>query len=367
MASINKLLSKINQATSAINSVKGIKSKIQGKGYLANVDKLVEQAEEAKRKLDKRRESLQKNQDATNKAKSLRVAKQPPKAQTIELKYPLDEELYNYLEFNIRPRRNRGTKNGKNLLSDKQTDILLYVPNGISNDAKVSYSAKGVGVAARSLIGRNTGAIGEGGENVGMSMKDNAFFDGLNAIVSSGLNSLANKMTGDLVNFTQGQAVNPMKEQMLEGVEFRSFNFNFSFYPRSKKEAARVNDIIWNFKTAMLPDTFGSDESSADVENYFNYPNIVDIKWNGDIAKTMDGFLPCVITDCNVKYGEKFATFEDGQPVSVTMDLGVTEIKILTQETYQQIAASGTSDRISPPEDIGEGQISLLDTNRTGG
>lgn len=63
MASINKLLSKINQATSAINSVKGIKSKIQGKGYLANVDKLVEQAEEAKRKLDKRRQSLQKNQE----------------------------------------------------------------------------------------------------------------------------------------------------------------------------------------------------------------------------------------------------------------------------------------------------------------
>jgi len=363
MASINKLLSKINQATSAINSVKGIKSKIQGKGYLANVDKLVEQAEEAKRKLDKRRQSLQKNQDAANKAKSMRVAKQSPPAQDVDLRYPLDEDLFNYIEFSIRPRRDRGTANGKNLLNSETTNILLYVPDGVTNEAKVSYSGKEVGQLARGFLNRPQTADGEP-----IDLGGNAFVDTLSSVVQSGLNKLANKMTGDVVNFSQGQAVNPMKEQMLEGVEFRAFSFSFAFYPRSKEEAARVNDIIWTFKTAMLPDTFGSDETSETIENYFNYPNIVDIKWRGNIKNTMDGFLPCVITQCDVKYGEKFATFEDGQPVAVTMDIGVSEIKILTQETYQQIAARGTPERITERDtSVGSGTPSILDTNRTGG
>ena len=132
----------------------------------------------------------------------------------------------------------------------------------------------------------------------------------------------------------------------------------------------RVEDIIYLFKTAMLPDTFGSDESSTNVENYFNYPNLVDVSWEGQCAKHMDGFLPSVITACDVKYnnGGKFATFETGQPLNITMDLTIQEIKILTQETYQQIACEGSSGRLHRPDtSIGEGTPSILDTNRTGG
>ena len=189
MASINKLLSKINQATSAINSVKGIKSKIQGKGYLANVDKLVEQSEEAKRKLDKRRQSLQKNQDAANKAKSLRVAKQAPAGQDVDLRYPLDEDLFNYIEFSIRPRRDRGTANGKNLLNSETTNILLYVPDGVTNEAKVSYSGKEVGQLARGFLNRPQTADGEP-----IDLGGNAFVDTLSSVIQSGLNKLANKI-----------------------------------------------------------------------------------------------------------------------------------------------------------------------------
>ena len=44
---------------------------------------------------------------------------------------------------------------------------------------------------------------------------------------------MINAATGDVVNFVQGQAVNPMQEQMLDGVGFRSFNFEYQFWPKN--------------------------------------------------------------------------------------------------------------------------------------
>jgi hypothetical protein len=49
--------------------------------------------------------------------------------------------------------------------------------------------------------------------------------------------------------------------------------------------------------------------------------------------------------------------FEDGYPVSTTMGLKFTEIKIVTQETFQQISKS------SRAVNIGSGNESLLGTN----
>ena len=74
MPSINKLLDKINQASSAVKSVKGIKSKIESIGYKGGidtsvVDQLQEIAEEGRRKLEERRASLQKGLDSATKAK----------------------------------------------------------------------------------------------------------------------------------------------------------------------------------------------------------------------------------------------------------------------------------------------------------
>ena len=365
MASINKILSKVNQATSAINSIKGVKSKIQGKGYTANVDKLLEQSEEAKRTLDKRRQSLQKNQDATNKAKGLRKAKMPPSAEVSELVYPLNEDLYNYIHFSIQPRRQREGNNAKNLLNNGETDIYLYVPENLTNPSNAKYNEGEVGSLARSYMNRGArqGDAFSGGF-------DSAFVDGLSTVIQEGMNKLMNAVTGDVVNLAQGQAVNPMKEMMFQGVDFRSFQFSFVFQPRSQDEADRVEDIIWVFKTAMLPDTFGSDTTSTAVENYFNYPNLVKTSWEGPCKTHLDGFLPSVITACDVKYnnGGKFATFETGQPLSITMDLTIQEIKILTQETYQQIAAEGGSGRKHKPDkSIGSGMPSIVETNSARG
>lgn len=158
-------------------------------------------------------------------------------------------------------------------------------------------------------------------------------------------------MSGDAMFFLQGKAVNPQQEQMLEGVDFRSFTFNYTFWPKSEAEAAMVNQIIYWFRTAMLPDTYppigaggqSEGEAAGGGEAFFNYPNIFDVEYFGPIKEKVDGFLPMVCTSVAVDHtnGKKFATFKDGQPVSSSMTLNFLEIKILTQESYQEISPLG--------------------------
>lgn len=355
MASINKILDKVNSATNAFKSLKGVQSKIEGfrERVGSSVDQLEQQSAEAERTLEKRRLTLQKNLKATNSATN--VAKQAPQTVINELQYPIHDELDNYIIFSIRPRKSRGG-NGVNLLSNQTTEIALYIPDGIVSTASVTYKAEGIGALAREFI-----EDGRGGDaNQGFMDNLEGGLDAVANLVKTGLAKLANSATGGVSDFVQGQAVNPMEEQMLDGVQFRAFTFNYEFYPRSPQEASMVNQIIYTLRTAMLPDTFGAGENTT-VENYFNYPNVFDVYYDGPVASTLDGFLPMVCTKVDVDHfgGQKVATFSDGQPIKTTVTLEFLEIKTLTQETYQKISPMG--DKNFANSEYGGGQQSLLD------
>ena len=355
---LSRLLNKINKAKSAINSLKGISSKLNSLNYTTQIDKLGEEAEAARELLSNRRKSadrlIAKMEEAQSRGKS------NPPGEDEELFYPLDEELQNYIVFSIRPRRKRVGKSTANLLSDKTTDIMLYVPDGLGSDAQVSYAKKEVGAMARAA--QNV-SDAEGFMETIEEVGEQAMAAGERMITSVG-----NFMSGGAKNIREGRATNPMIEQTFEGVDFRSFSFDYEFYPRSPDEAEMVQQIIYRFKTAMLPDTYGagleegaeSDDAAADIENYFNYPNIFDVSFEGPLASRLEGFLPMVCTGCNVDYfnGNTVSYFEDGTPVSTKMTLTFSEIKILTQESYQEISPMGDKSITSMP--------SLLDETNEG-
>ena len=135
---LSKILNKINKAKSAINSLKGISSKLNSLNYTTQIDKLGEEAEQARSILADKRKSAD-DMMAANKAAQERGASNP-KMPDIELIYPTDEELENYIIFSIRPRRKRSGKSAANLMSDQSTEIALYVPDGLGADASVTYS-----------------------------------------------------------------------------------------------------------------------------------------------------------------------------------------------------------------------------------
>ena len=333
MPSIDKLLNKVNQAASAVKSFKGIKSKFEGKEYTGSYAKDMLAAEKAKAQklLDDRRATLQSNLNASNLAKS--VSKKSPVANIRDLTYPVGEDLDSYIVFETRPRKSRKGANAKNLFSgEEQVSIALYVPDSLSFDTKVTYEQEGISANKRNIIDTFDGG-GNGLQAFGSGLEE--AFEGL-------IDSAGNAVTGGVKNFIQGKAKNPMEEQFFKGVEFRSHSFSYEFYPKSSDEAKQVQDIIWSFKSAMLPDTFANAEADGAAEGYYNYPNIFDIYYEGSIDLRFEDFLPSVLTDCTVSHSTKL--YEDGYPVSTELGLEFTEVKVITQETYQQISKTTDKD-----------------------
>jgi len=353
MPNINKILNKVNQAKSAVKSLKGIQAKLTGTGYDikdfegltdAKADVLKQQAEKANQTLNARRNSLSKSQETRNTKK---YAKMSPATTVREMQYPIGDGVENFIVFTTRPRTAREGANNKNLLSTEKAVIALYVPEEMDDKVDASYAKTGIGAGIRGVLEIKDSF---NGKMDGSTMQ--ATGTALEGAIQTGLQSLATMVVGDASNFLAGRAINPMEEQMFEGVPFRDFSFDYQFYPRNTQEAKAVQDIIWAFKTAMLPDTYSNAEGETAVENYFNYPNIFDVAWEGPIAMRFDDFLPMVCTNVTVKHSTKL--FEDGYPISTSMSISFTEIKILTQENYQQISKNSYADKT-----IGEGNKSL--------
>ena len=370
---LSKLINKVNKAKSAINSLKGISSKLQSLNYNSVTDQLGEEARKAQEILKNQR-----NRDTSHLASSeklLNIAKANPTAASEELMYPLFDELDNYIVFKMRPRNKQTGKSidfdnplktidektirvqtttitkDESLFSEGPKEILLYIPSDFSSTTNASYSTANFGVGARQM------------DNFIENFKDKGLVDavgevGAGQLLSQGFTSFLNGLSGGIKNVREGRAKNPMTESLFEGVSFREWNFEYEFWPKSQIEAEMVKYIIYTFRTAMLPDTFGESVSvtgkksleANEDENYFNHPNIFEVYFEGEIASQIDGFLPMVLTKCDVSHfnNGNNTTFGSGSaPISQKMSLSFQEVKMLTQESYQEISAM-YNDKTSP-------------------
>lgn len=121
---------------------------------------------------------------------------------------------------------------------------------------------------------------------------------------------------------------NPFREVIFEAVNPRSFNFTYTFLPRSQEEVYRVKSIIDLFKFHMHP------ELSAGGLFYI-YPSEFEIVYyyRGKENTFVNKISKCVLSDMSVKYGgDYFSTFEDGSPAEISMTLSFQELEIMTKE-----------------------------------
>jgi hypothetical protein len=367
MAFIDKLINKFNKVKQAVNSLKGIQSKIQAINYTTAIDALGEEKKAAEDLLDARRTSLEKSIGSRNQGQE--YACKAPAVEGMSAIYPTYDTLSNYLVFLSRPRRQRG---GTTHPVHTRRQVALYVPDALISQSSVTFNADTVNPMARALDDA-VNAFKNAGEGDGFK----AMAPHANKVATKFVQQTLNTLTGGLSNLKEGRAVNPMQEQMLGGIPFRSWDFTFDFWPKSKDEAQNVRDIIYIFRSSMLPDAYseltsvdwtpgdnigGPDDDAAietkdvtkEVEvnaSYFNYPNIFEISFDGPLGNNIDGFLPAVCTNAQVDYtgGQKFSTFSDGQPVHIQLTLNFLEIKTMTLGNYEAIrqGGSGTLDDMS--------------------
>lgn len=331
MASLSKLINKFNKAKAAVNSYKGVLSKLKSLNYegVLSSDQLKDQYNKARDQLKERKTSLQNALDATNTGAAF--AKRRPSVNNFWV-FPESEPCNNWVAFTTRP-RDVATGGNDTPQNEGRIDIQLYLPDdAITSDGSVTYEGKDMGTKARAMAKLFTGQAG--------------VFDTLDVVVSETVAEVMNEMTGGISNFVYGRAKNPMKEQALSGMEFRTHEFEFELWPKNAREAAAIKDITRAFRRAMLPGTFQNSivgifdasgnltksENSGTIENYFSYPDLFDIEFRGPIAKHVEGFLPSVMTSCKIKNSSQM--YKEGYPISTKISLSFQEVMLMTKGNW---------------------------------
>jgi len=121
---------------------------------------------------------------------------------------------------------------------------------------------------------------------------------------------------------------------LFEGMDFRSFKFDFQLMARNEQESKTIHKIIKAFKLAMHPG-----EHDAGQAKYWTYPDNIDIALYSPSNKWMFNLMTCVITGMDINYaGSGIPSFfmNTGAPVDIRLSITFKEQEVLTKEMIDQ-------------------------------
>ena len=164
--------------------------------------------------------------------------------------------------------------------------------------------------------------------------------EGGSAVVQSA--ALQNVPGSEAIQAMAGVAPNPKKEQIFKNMDFRTFQYDYQFFPRSAEESANIRNIINTFRFHMHPD-FKDDEGFL-----YLYPGEFEIYYYiGDQENPfVHKHTSAVLKEVNVNYTPQgqFTSFDNGAPTQINMTLSFQELSILTK---RHLAAFGET----PPQE----------------
>ena len=207
-----------------------------------------------------------------------------------------------------------------------KTAIALHIPNNLSINYGVTWSEEDTGFLAAAA------AVTQQGVEVMKALQgkgNNSDVTGVGASILTNL-ALSKGPQAAGASAATGLAANPKKEQVFKGVNFRTFSFDYKFFPRSSDEARNVMNIIGQFKYHMHPEF-------KDNNNFvYIYPSEFDIFYyqNGKENMNLHRHTSCVLTDMSVNYTPNgmFNTFDDGMPTQIDITLSFRELALLTKD-----------------------------------
>ncbi len=230
--------------------------------------------------------------------------------------------------------------------------IAIYLPPNVTDTTGASYSNEAemgiVGMAAASggdfvnALRRKdyAGAVKGLGAAAGDLLSATALNLGARALGEIGelamdvdaedLKSLANKAFG--------RATNPYMEVLFNKAEMRTFDYNFTFTPRSEDETLDVQKIIKMFRFHMMPELRGSNS------RFLTLPSTFDIHYMYQMTPSLatenqfyNKIATCVLTSCDVNYTPNgVKSFASGAPTQITMNLSFMETEQLTKQHVDQ-------------------------------
>ena len=226
--------------------------------------------------------------------------------------------------------------------------IAMYMPDTLQYTYQQSYDSPAIG---EELGGQLLAA----GKSAVDAYKSGGGADAAAAVVKAGAGAVTKKVanaalgtTGDLL-FTAatGTVSNPMLEMIYKSPNFRTFQFDFTFYPRDEREALEVQRIIERFRFHQAPEL-------ASAQNFLIPPSEFDIKfyYAGSENPNIPQIATCVMVNMDVNYapngwsayevpGEnKPAVGRTGMPTAIQITLQFQEVTYLTKKDFDFDRAS---------------------------
>jgi len=244
-----------------------------------------------------------------------------------------------------------------NTRADIQDSLFLSLPDALIDAQGVRVSATELGIAGNAAAAA-TSALESGGLSAlydaikGVGVKNLLGMAASDAI-REGASSLApGIMQG--IEAGAGAKRNPFQALLFDGVDLRTFTFNWTFVPKSRSESNSVAEIIRLFKYHSLPyyKDFKASDVSVGGKAFLSYPSVC-----LPLIKGVDALVlkPCMINRVDVDYGGggELAFLEGGNPAAFKLSVTMQEMQMWTREDY-----GGVSEVV--PENTLESQLKAI-------
>jgi hypothetical protein len=226
-----------------------------------------------------------------------------------------------------------------------RTAIAMYMPDTVVQTFSHDYDA----ISIRDALGQ-IGLAQRGGVKTveaitNATSSDVTFAEGVTSGVREVLGRLAER-TGlvnqgftELVLKSKGIAINPQIEMVYKQTRNRSFIFDFRLQSRSSLESRNIKNIIREFKRYSAPSLAVEGQTDA---SYFTIPAQFDIQFmfKNEENRFIGKISTCALENIDVNYSSAgpFATFDDGAPVEIALQLRFIEVDTITKEVYEDDA-----------------------------
>lgn len=240
--------------------------------------------------------------------------------------------------------------------------IALYMPDTLAFSYKQGYDQLTPGTEiAGQLAAAGKSAYEEyqkGGFDLASAAVGKAAWEGLKKKSAEAVGSaLGSSQTGQIGGYlATGRVINPLLELIYKSPNFRTFQFEFMFYPRDEKEALEVQQIVERFRFHQAP------ELAKETSGFLIPPSEFDIRfyYGSSQNPNIPAIGTCVLTDIELDYAPNgWSAYEipgesepklgrTGMPVAMKMALTFQETSFLTKEDFRD-ASSGFKDNDNKP------------------
>ena len=221
--------------------------------------------------------------------------------------------------------------------------IVMYMPASVATSYNAQYTDTEMGAVTNQAL-RAYDEFTSGNMRAGLDeirAMSGAASENIVALMLSTAGALPG-MAGvrEASEMRKGVVLSDRMELAFKGIDKRSFQYEFKMVPKSQEEANEIRNIIFAFKSNMLPEFAGGNRGGRSLV----VPNTFDIEymWNGAENQFLHRISTCFLETMDVTYGgDSYKTYagingDGAPPVETTMSLTFKEIELITRERVHE-------------------------------